>query len=190
MSLASSPSSTEVSDRTPRPRRWPSLASLRNWLTLLEVLSVGWLVLHLLGAVWATLLLWSALLVAAHVAGNAFGTRLKDRHERSSDDGPQPSATAGIRFAPVTRLGSRRPLGWSVLLGVGLGATLGATAGLLALWLLYEDALGYGGLVVGGASATALGGLLGFLSSTFLNTTLRALGEASAMSRVPHSLGE
>jgi hypothetical protein len=65
-----------------------------------------------------------------------------------------------------------------MLLATTIGAILGGTLGSVALVLLSLDQAGYTGVIVGTISAAAVGGFLGFLTSSFAEIALRAWREA------------
>ncbi len=64
-----------------------------------------------------------------------------------------------------------------------VGAIGGCAAGVTLLLIVNWDRIGASGIIVGGISCAVLGALLGFLTSTFLGVSLRALREASRDSR-------
>jgi hypothetical protein len=59
------------------------------------------------------------------------------------------------------------------------GAILAGSGATLVLSRLQLDEAGYSGVVVGGLSAAVIGGLIGFLASSFLAVFLAAWGQAS-----------
>lgn len=158
-------------------------STIYHWRSLIVALEVGGAIVALLSrvdGVWSALIVWTGLLIAAHVFANAWGTRVGygRRNDACSDD-PPPTTGRPIRFAPLTLLSAHAGLRWPILLWIGTGAALGGAAGTLALRALYGPRLGIDALVLGGVSATMLGGYFAFLTSSFLGVGLRALHEAS-----------
>jgi hypothetical protein len=134
-----------------------------NWLGL-----AGWMA--------AFVLLVS---IAAHVAGNALGTRLREATDRDlatrrRRSGPPPEMP---RSAPA-HLERRSQLGRLVPVSAGIGATCGAVAGTVSLLALTGSSVP--GAVLGGVSSAVIGGLLGFLGASFVEILRTSLREAIA----------
>lgn len=140
-------------------------------------------IMRYVGFVWSTVLVWSVLLVLAHILGNVWGTRAKDKpREPHPDDAQLPQeqwAERPIEFAPTTQLRGNRRLGLTMFILTAVGALVGFVLGVFALLMIYWDTLSYLSIAVGGASAAVIGGFLGFLTSTFLGVSLRAWNEAA-----------
>lgn len=149
-----------------------------TWLAVVVALAcaaIGWLGI----AGWMATVVVAASL-AAHVAGNALGTKLREatdrdlaarRHSRSAERIPMP------RQAP-TELETSRSLGRLVPISATIGAACGALAGCLSLALLTNASVA--GALLGGVSSGVIGGLFGFLLASFLEIVRTSLREAIA----------
>ncbi len=133
------------------------------------------------GGLWGLLFAMLMLaLVAAHVVGNALGTKLRDNVSRELNlDMPR----RRIRLPPVSReqrsrrLHEHTPLGRLILvISVG-GALMGGILGGLSLaaWTRASVA----GWIVGTISSAVLGAFFGFLLASFLDMSIRAWWQAS-----------
>lgn len=154
-------------------------------------LSVLFTVMSLVGPMWSTILVWFLVLAVAHIAGNCWGSRgwaaaeskfdeeaesfVSARHETR---GPLPDMSA-TQLREATKLGRTMPL---VAAG---GAMLGGATGIsFLLWLGFEQ-VGYAGIAVGGASAAVVGGLAGFMASSFVSVARGAWQEAVEAAPTP-----
>lgn len=163
--------------------RWPQF-SLRTLLFAVAVCGILSLVMGKLGPVWSVVLAWFLFLGAVHVCGNFWGGQLRHHSQRlDPDDGPPVYAALrdGPRpqAAPSTRLRATAQLGQIRIIASTAGAMLAGTGATLGLSLLAWDEAGYSGVAVGGCSAAILGGLVGFLASSFLAVFLGAWGQAT-----------
>src|SRR5262245_46433051 len=74
-----------------------------------------------------------SLSIFCHVAGNCIGTRLReigDKRDLLRDDPPAKRVLARAQdFAPVTHLGQRQSLGWSIIIASSIGIASGAIGG-------------------------------------------------------------
>ncbi len=153
-----------------------------TWMAVVAALvcaAIGWLGI----AGWLAAVVVAAS-VAAHVAGNALGTRLRDatdrhlRARRRRGDAPPPLPAAAPAF-----LETRTSLGRLVPVSVAIGAVCGGTAGALALgWMTRATAAG---AVLGGVSSAVVGGLFGFLLASFIEIVRTSLREAIAAEEGP-----
>lgn len=155
---------------------------LRTMLAVVAALSGLFALMQLIGAVWSAILVWFLVLVIAHVTANFWGTRVAPgAGEHHADepsfvpplDGPGTTSSSG-----AVRLRECLRPGWPMLAATALGAVIGGTLGSVALVLLSLDRAGYAGVIVGSVSAAAVGGFLGFLTSSFAEIALRAWKEA------------
>jgi hypothetical protein len=178
-----------VSLRTPRSAlpapSAPPQFSLRSLLLWIAGLSVLFAVMAAVGARWSVLVAWFALLAAAHVAANSWGSRVGRRrgHFGPSDDPsdhPLRAVTPRPTFAPTSRLRERVGLGRGMWIATSLGAALGAAAGGFLLWPARVSPMIVVGYFIGVLSAAAIGAFLGFLGSSFLDVALKAWAEAAA----------
>lgn len=148
------------------------------WLSVVVALvcaAIGWL--GVAGWLAAVVVVAS---IAAHVAGNALGTRMRDATDRAlaarrrGAAFPEPS----IPVAPPAYLETRTSLGRLVPVSAGIGAACGGTCGAAALaW--FADA-SPAGAVLGGVSSAVLGGLFGFLAASLVEIVRTSLREAIA----------
>ena len=162
---------------------------LRTLLLGIAVLSVLFTLAARLGAVWSVALGWTALLVAAHVLGNAWGTRTTRQMPtlaRPATDGESPAATdTPIAFAPATRLHRSSRLGWRTILLTVLGAVAGGAVATVGLIALYAERQAYAGIALGIVCSAALGGFFGFLAASSIGMTLHAMSESAKYDRPP-----
>lgn len=149
-----------------------------TWLAVVVALAcaaIGWLGI----AGWMAAVVVAASL-AAHVAGNALGTKLREstdrdlaarRNSRHAERIPMP------RQVPTT-LETSRSLGRLVPISATIGAACGALAGCLSLALLTNASVA--GALLGGVSSGVIGGLFGFLLASFVEIVRTSLREAIA----------
>lgn len=148
-------------------------------------LSVLFTIMSLVGPMWSTILVWFLVLATAHVVGNCWGSRGWTADERPTREGAEladaphmAGAAAPPPQAPANRLREAAKLGWLMPLAAASGALLAGAIGVaFLLWLGFEQ-VGYAGLAVGGVSAAVVGGLAGFLASSFVAVARGAWQEA------------
>ena len=164
---------------------------LRTLFVAVTLCAALFAVMSVLGAVVSVALGWFLLLIAAHVAGNAWGTRIRDRRGSAGDiderNGPPSNRMQRLQFAPLSSLRERTGIGRVMLAASSIGAALGGVLGTYVLcqvnWNRLCAAHGLGGslfaIVLGGVSTAIIGGFLGFLTSSFLEVGLQALRQAT-----------
>lgn len=148
-------------------------------------LSVLFSVMSLVGPMWSTILVWFLVLVAAHVVGNSWGSRSWPADRTPLQEAEEHAGAQGFSFTsgpcpdvPATQLREATKLGWIMPLAAAGGAVLGGAIGVgFLLWLGFEQ-VGYAGITVGGCSAAVVGGLAGFLASSFVSVARGAWQEA------------
>ena len=137
--------------------------------------AIGWLGI----AGWLATVVVAASL-AAHVAGNAIGTRLREatdrdlaarRREAKGEPPPMPPPKP-------TFLETTTSLGRLVPVSATIGAACGALAGSVSLALLTNASLA--GALLGGISSGVIGALFGFLLASFVEIVRASLREAIA----------
>ncbi len=166
---------------------------LTSLLTFITVVAVMFAAVIRLGAVWGTALAWGALLVGAHVAATAWGTRAGARTSRPRTDhaaGAPGDAAARNAVEPTTRLGNNHRLGFSMFLIVGFGAVTGAVVGTTLVWTHRAGGLGPSAAVVACSASAVIGGFLCFLAGSCIQVFARAWHEAArhaGKSQRPHS---
>jgi hypothetical protein len=127
-----------------------------------------------------------------HVAGNAIGTRLREIGDQSNckDSEKAPIAFYHPRpedFAPVTPLGQRQSLGWTIIVAISIGVTSGAVGG--GLWTFvasrgHADALN---IAVGIVAFAVLGGMGAFATAAFAQVLAGAIWQAMKAPPTEHS---
>jgi len=125
-----------------------------------------------------------ALLIAAHIAGNALGTRLREIGSRPVDEKGRDLPPQNFRreiaqdeFAPPTKLSLRLPLGLPVLIVTALGTVVGALGG--GLWgTLAGGASPWFPIAIGAIAFAVLGGLGSFALFSFSQVMLGAYWQA------------
>ncbi|MFO0897458.1 MAG: hypothetical protein U0836_08550 [Pirellulales bacterium] len=159
-----------------------SLRSLLLWMTLLCGL-LALLVSVSLGP--AIVIASVAVLIGAHVVGNALGTRLRDQAPRITDTAAgRCLATPVAADLPVTSLRNKQRLSRTTPVVACVAALLGALVGGVVLaWFNPQGTLA--GLVVGGLSCGFLGGFVGFLAGSFLEIFGPAWTEAASLAPDP-----
>ena len=137
---------------------------------------------------WLGLAGWMAALVllvsiAAHVAGNALGTRMREATDRQLAMRRRRLAPPEVPRTAPTHLERRSQLGRLVPVSAGIGAVCGAAAGTVSL--LSFTACSVPGAVLGGVSSAVIGGLLGFLGASFVEILRTSIREAIAAEKSP-----
>jgi hypothetical protein len=165
-------------------RRWQfSLRTLMLWMALACGLFA---ILSRVGPLWSAAIIWFLVLVVGHVLGAVWGSHAK-RSKISPDDcesdGKALSSPRPVTFAPTTRLCKKTQLGWIMPAVTGVAALLGGAAGGFVLISLNGGNVDLAGLLVGILSAAILGGFFGFLTSSFMEVSARALREAAGEQR-------
>jgi hypothetical protein len=148
------------------------------WLALavgVACAAIGWLGL----AGWLAVAVVAAS-VAAHVAGNALGTRLREAADQRLERLPGRPVAIIPRPEP-TSLERRTSLGRLVPVSVGIGGVCGGLAGSYALFVAAGASVA--GAVLGGISSAVIGGLGGFLLASFVEIIRTSLREALAAER-------
>jgi hypothetical protein len=136
-------------------------------------------------------LVFLALSVAGHVAGNAIGTRLR----QMGDEPQEPLAAVHIgrripqahEFAPATSLSQRYSLGWSIIVASSIGVASGAVGG--GLWT-FAAGRGHAGsfdIAIGVVAFATLGGLAAFATVSFAQVLCGAFWQALNASAISDS---
>lgn len=156
------------------------------------VVAVLFSVMSAIGTFWAVGLLFFILLVAAHVVGNAVGTRLRDRAVTRPEVAAEMRRAAGLGKSVVThapsRLGQYRRLHWLTLALPLAGAVSGGYFGGRALAAAYPEA-SIGAIWLAHISAGVLSGLILFVVIAFLAMVRQMISEAHAGSDLYHPAG-
>jgi len=163
--------------------RRPLQFSIRTMLLAVAAAGGLFAVMGAVGPLWSVVLCWFLLLAAAHVAGNAQGTRLRRHTADPTQSAEIPPFLAVVQrrnqpaCAPTTLLGQRRFLSRPLWLAATFAGCGGLAAGGL-LTLLYFGRVGLSGVAVGAVSVAVLSGFGAYLSASLLEVAMAAIGEA------------
>lgn len=169
----------------------PPRYGLRALLLSVTAISVLFALLRTIDAGLSAAIILLLVMIAAHVAATALGTKSRDRSQRtlpatrplarqgSSSMLPTTAADVAAAAAPGTRLGHHAALGWMMIVVSALGGVAGALAGGWMLASHYSGRLAPLALGFGTLSSGVLGGFVGFFVCSCLGVFLRALGEAA-----------
>lgn len=137
--------------------------------------AIGWLGI----AGWLATVVVAASL-AAHVAGNAIGTRLREATDRDLARRRRVPGSEAPAMPPAkpTFLETTTSLGRLVPVSATIGALCGGLAGSLALAMFTRASTA--GALLGGVSSGVIGGLFGFLLASFVEIVRTSLKEAIA----------
>lgn len=168
----------DLTDSVLRPPRY----SLRTLLLAVTALCCLFALMAAVGMLWSAVLLFFLALAAAHVMGNSLGTKLRDQATRqiAAELAIRPPPAAGPMrldvLAPQQLTGRGRLNRITMLLSIG-GALVGAELGGIGLAAIHPQASA-AAVALGVISLAVLGGLAGFLASSFLWVVRQALAEA------------
>lgn len=158
-----------------RPVLQPPRFGLLALLVAIAVMGGLLAIVHYFGAYGASIAILFALCVAAHVLGNAMGTRLRDLGDRpvSADGAPISKASnygkpAASDFAPLTRLRERHSLGKPVFIITVAGAILGGLLGYAAVCWLADARTGWHVFGFGTVAFAVLGAIWTFAAVSFV----------------------
>lgn len=163
----------------------PPQFTLRTMLLLVSLLAVFFSLINLVHPLVMTGLTLLGILIAAHVAGNVIGTRLREIGDRPmTKDGrdippqrfhPQIDRT---NFAPPSDLAKKVSLGLPVLIVTTTGVLVGGIAG--GIWgYLAAGSSGWLNIAVGFVAFGFLGGFVSFAIYSFTQVLLGAWSQAS-----------
>lgn len=148
-----------------------------SWLAVVigvACAAIGWLGI----AGWMAVAVVAAS-IAAHVAGNALGTKLREATDRDLfKTGRRPHAVPLPLPLPLppANLQRRASLGSLVVVSAVIGGGCGGIAGSVMLYWLAASSPA--GAVLGGLSSAVIGGLIGFLGASFVEIVRTSLREA------------
>ena len=146
-----------------------------SWLAVVigvACAAIGWLGI----AGWIAVAVVAAS-IAAHVAGNALGTKLREATDRDLyKTGLRQSAVVLPLQRPPANLERRASLGSLVVVSAAIGGACGGIAGSAMLYWLASSSLA--GALLGGVSSAVIGGLIGFLGASFVEIVRTSIREA------------
>jgi hypothetical protein len=161
----------------------PPQFGLRTLLLLVAAIGVLLALRQWLDPIVIAAILFLALSVFCHVAGNAIGTRLRQigsQPNQAADRSflPERTRPEPRDFAPATQLGQRRSLGWSIIIATSVGIASGAIGG--GFWTFLNSR---GGpeiltIAIGVAAFGVLGGLAAFAIVGFAQVLFGAIWQA------------
>jgi len=161
----------------------PPRFTLRALLVVVTLAGCLFGLMTALGGVWSMAILMFLCLIAAHVAGNSLGTRLRDRASRRTTDelrlpssNPAP-ASVKLEVAAPHSLNQRVRLNRLTPVMTAGGALAGGALGGMLSAGVYPEA-GAAAVGLGVISAAVLGAFAGFAASSFFSVARAALGEA------------
>jgi hypothetical protein len=158
----------------------PVQFSLKSLLVLTTLICAAFAVVARLSLLGAVAMVWLLLLAAAHVSGNAWGSRATARSSNRHRSGAmKPPGGEPLTCAPQTHLGSQAALGLSVAVMVGAGALIGSVVGLALIWRHNDGGLGSTGILLALFSSAVIGAFLTFLTCSCLKVAAKAFRQAS-----------
>jgi hypothetical protein len=160
-------------------------------ILLITLLAILFSLVNLVHPIVMAGLVLLALLIAAHVAGNVIGTRLREIGDRPvTKDGraiptrPFDRNVDRTSFAPPSDLARRVSLGLPILIVTAAGVLTGGIAG--GLWgYLSTGSDGWLNIVVGAIAFGFLGGFGSFAAFSFTQVILSAWWQASRSEAQP-----
>ena len=166
-----------------RPGLKPPRFSLAALFVVVGVLGVLFAATSYLGSYATLLVILFILTVAAHVAGNAIGTQLRENGSRrtiTEDRAPRQKRQpiAAKDFAPTSQLHHRSALGKPIVITTAAGSAAGAVLGGYGLSTLMEHPTLLA-ILLGAVASAVLGGIWTFIASSFLQVASSALRQAA-----------
>jgi hypothetical protein len=170
----------------PQPSRPPQFG-LRTMFLGVTLLSAAFALFTAVGAAISAALLMLGSLLAAHVVGNAIGTRLREQESLPPSESPPQSLdlnrVAQNESAQRLRENTAIDRRWMII--AGLGALIGSVAGGFAISVAVGSKLTLAGLCLGTVSSAVLGGFAGFMAMSFWTVARSAFAEAAGTSYDP-----
>jgi hypothetical protein len=164
-----------------RPGLQPPRFSLASLFLIVTVLGVLFAAMTYLGAYAVLIFVVFLLTVAAHVAGNAIGTQLRENgNRRPMSDAPRPKQRpiAPTDFAPASQLHHRSALGMPIVITTVVGSVVGGALGGYGLTMLMERPT-LSAILLGVIASAVLGGIWTFIASSFFQVATGALRQAT-----------
>lgn len=179
------PNSMTNSAKESRPPLRPPQFGLRALLLLVTACGVLCALAQWLSPIAIAAIVFLIVSIAAHVAGNAIGTRLRQSSPArgASEDSKGPIAADQPRPMRPSRLTQRRQLGWPILVATCAGAIGGCVAGSVWTFLAQSAAVSALSVGVGIVAFSILGAFASFLIFGFMQVGLAALYEAQTIGK-------
>jgi hypothetical protein len=159
----------------------PPRFTLRALLGAVTALGCLFGLMTALGTVWSMALVLFLTLIAAHVAGNSLGTKLRDRaSRRGPGERPvdfQPGQRPKLEVVSPQPLTQRARLNRVTLVVAAAAALAGGALGGAAAAEIYPRA-GAAALALGAGSSAILGAFVGFAVTSFVCVVRAAMREA------------
>ena len=190
------PPAEHAHDAGPAPLQF----RLKTLLILMALAAGLFAALQRVSAPLGAVLIWSVLLIAAHVMANALGTRstahaptfarrrtaIAENHDdehhleqQALESDPQAAVV------PTTRLGGNAAHGSAIQHVIVFGAAVGSAVGTTLIWRHNRDGLDWSSFLLAACSSAVIGAFLTFLSSTCFHVTTRAWREAARHASSP-----
>lgn len=159
----------------------PPQFGLKQLLLVMTWISVSLAVFVAIGPMWSAFVLLFGLLIAAHVLGNALGTRLTNSALPADEAIPCVATAAQVAelCGSGNRMHQRTKLDRPWLAAAAVGAAVGGTLGGGGLSISLGTKLTVAGLGVGIGSSAVVGGLLGFMACSLYCVARQAWREAT-----------
>ena len=182
--MSESPSQPALPIAESPPERPPQY-SLRSLLIAMGLCSGLFAALSVLPAVWSFAAIWVGLLVAAHVAANAWGKRtFEPGAPRPGDSDPPrtaPLSLAQIERADANRLRHQATLERSRYVTTLVAAGIGGLVGCLVLALIHLHQVSFAACAVWTGASAVISGIAGFVGSGFWQVIKRAPDELAPL---------
>jgi lipid-binding SYLF domain-containing protein len=163
---------THPPDDGPRPGLHAPQFGMTTLLAGMAGLSVVFAVWAAGGPVAAFVVILFILAVIAHVAGNAVGTKLKEngsRRPRNDDAQTKTIELSSEHYAPTTKLSEKSSLGVTIIILTVAGFVIGAVGGGGLLTYLNWEKIIWPSIALAAIASGVLGGLAGFMMSSFVH---------------------
>lgn len=167
---------------TPLPPLKPPQFSLRTLFALITLVACVSALANFVSPLAMAGIVFLIISIAAHIAGNKLGMRLREhasRHNPLRAEAPQPATiTRSGDFVPPTRLRERKALGLFAAAITLLGTTLGAVLACVGTLVLRSHP-SRADLIVFGLAGATMSGMFTFAAAGFVQEMLAAIWEAS-----------
>jgi hypothetical protein len=161
-----------------RPVLQPPRFGLLSLLLAIAGLSGLFAIVHYFGAYGAAIAILFVLCVAAHVVGNALGTKLREFGDTPLEVDGTPARRAPFsrpptpaEFAPLTRLRQRYSLGKRIVVITVGGAVAGGLLGFFTVLWLADQTTAWHVFGLGVLACAVLGGIWTFAAASFVQVT-------------------